>query len=119
MAPGGYLPNFEAALLSANSSLSSLQNLLDPKYGLIGGLNCKVLGEDFQRIINSVCGDFYSGLWGNRLALGISCFGLLFGSCCMVCSGSRHCRESTKKAKVADLNTTNNSKARMREEVTL
>jgi hypothetical protein len=41
---GGYLPNFATAISAANSSLSTVQSLLDPKYGLIGGLNCKVLG---------------------------------------------------------------------------
>lgn len=63
----------------------------------------------------------YSSLWANRLAIGISCFGLLFGSCCIVCSGSRHYRQSIKKSRVSNLETTTKSKAKLgeREEVTL
>lgn len=38
------LTTLSTAQSSVNSSLSSLDNLLDPQYGMLGGLNCKVFG---------------------------------------------------------------------------
>lgn len=38
------LTTLNTAQTSVNSSLSSLNNLLDPQYGMLGGLNCKVFG---------------------------------------------------------------------------
>ncbi len=32
------------------TDLSDINHIIDPKYGLIAGLNCKLLGEDFQRL---------------------------------------------------------------------
>jgi hypothetical protein len=38
------LTTLSTAQSSVNSSLGSLNNLLDPQYGMLGGLNCKVFG---------------------------------------------------------------------------
>lgn len=40
------LPNIFNTILS---DLSNINNIIDPKYGLIAGLNCKLMGENFQR----------------------------------------------------------------------
>ncbi len=32
------------------NSLANITTLTDPTYGLLAGLNCKIFGEDFQRI---------------------------------------------------------------------
>jgi hypothetical protein len=41
------LPNIFNSILT---DLSDINHIIDPKYGLIAGLNCKLLGEDFQRL---------------------------------------------------------------------
>jgi len=48
------------------------------------------LGEDFTRIKNVMCGNFFSMIYLNRLAMGIGGWGLLFSLCCFVCTGVRH-----------------------------
>jgi len=64
--------------------------LVDPKYGVIGGLNCKLFGEDFQTMIDTLCVNTFNSFYAHRLALGIGSWGLLFSLCCIVCSGVRH-----------------------------
>jgi hypothetical protein len=34
----------QSSLTAANSSLTTIDYLADPKYGMLGGLNCKVFG---------------------------------------------------------------------------
>lgn len=41
------LPNLFNNVLSG---LSTINNLIDPKTGLLAGLNCRLMGEDFQRL---------------------------------------------------------------------
>jgi hypothetical protein len=38
------LPNLFSNILT---NLNSIQDLVDPKYGFIAGLNCRLMGEDF------------------------------------------------------------------------
>lgn len=64
--------------------LSDISNLIDPKYGLIAGLNCKLMGEDFQRLEQATCGSIYSNIYITRLVLGISSYGILLSLCLAV-----------------------------------
>jgi len=87
---------------SINSSLSSIATLTDPTYGLIAGLNCLVFGEDFQRIENVLCGSLYNNFYVMRFAIGISCYGVLFAMCCIVCTGVRHYKHGERKHRIGD-----------------
>jgi len=84
------------------TSLNSIQTLTDPTYGLLAGLNCKVFGEDFQRIQQIFCGSMYSNMYTMRLAFGIIAYGVLFTMCCAVCTGVRHFKHMQRKDKVGD-----------------
>jgi len=37
-----------------------------------------------------------------RYALGISCYGVLFAMCCIVCTGVRHYKHSQRKTQIGD-----------------
>jgi len=88
------ITNVGTAMTTVNTSLSSVNSLLDPKYGMLGGLNCKVFGEDIQIFIDSLCINTFNSLYITRLAVGIASFGLFFSLFCIVCSGSRHFRQN-------------------------
>ena len=91
-----------AKISSINSSMVAINSLTDPTTGLIAGLNCLLFGEDFQRIQNVMCGSMYYNMYTMRYALGISCYGVLFAMCCIVCTGVRHYKHSQRKTKVGD-----------------
>lgn len=44
----------------------------------------------------------YYNLYVMRYAIGISCYGVLFAMCCIVCTGVRHYKHGDRKAKVGD-----------------
>ena len=96
------LHQMESLFTSINSTLSSIATLTDPKTGLVAGLNCLIFGEDFQRIHEVMCGSMYYNMYVMRLAVGISCWGVLFAMCCIVCTGVRHLKHSERKNKVGD-----------------
>ena len=73
---------------------SSVEVIIDPKYGLIAGLNCQIIGEDLQLVIGSICISNFNTLYITRLLMGIAAFGILFAMCCIVCSGVRHFKHS-------------------------
>ena len=77
-----------------NTSLSSINRLIDARTGLIAGLNCHLFGEDLQRIPNILCGSMFNNFYILRYALGTSCYGALFAMCCTVCTGYRYKRHS-------------------------
>lgn len=95
----GNLATLDGALTGVSPTINSLNTLLDTKYGMLGGLNCRLFGEDFQTIINTSCVLGYNSLFQIRLALGICCLGLFFASFCAVCAGSRHARQADKRNK--------------------
>ena len=49
-----------------------------------------------------MCGSMYYNMYIMRYALGISCYGVLFAMCCIVCTGVRHMKHSERKGKVGD-----------------
>ncbi len=95
-------------LNAVNSSLTSIISTLtttfdtitDPTYGLIAGLNCKIIGEDLQTMVSSICVSNFNTLYITRLLLGIAAFGILFAMCCIVCSGVRHFKHAERKDKI-------------------
>ncbi len=84
-----------------NTLKSSLSVIIDPKYGLIAGLNCQIIGEDLQLVVGSICVSNFNTLYITRLLMGIAAFGILFAMCCIVCSGVRHFKHSERKDRVS------------------
>jgi hypothetical protein len=87
------ITSFGTQVNNAKTSLSTIQNLTDPNYGMLAGLNCKLFGEDFVTFQNVICGSFYNNVYLIRLTFGICAWGILFALCCSVCSGVRHYKQ--------------------------
>lgn len=85
-----------------NNAMLLINNMIDPTYGLVAGLNCLVFGEDFQRIQQIFCGSIYTNMYTMRLAIGIASYGVLFMMCCAVCTGVRHFKHAERKGRVGD-----------------
>ncbi len=95
------LNGVNASLTSIISTLTStFDTITDPTYGLIAGLNCKIIGEDLQTMVSSICVSNFNTLYITRLLLGIAAFGILFAMCCIVCSGVRHFKHAERKDKI-------------------
>jgi hypothetical protein len=69
---------------------ATLSGIVDPKYGLIAGLNCLLIGEDINDLLNTLCVSNFNTIYLTRLVMGIPSFGILFALCCIICSGRRH-----------------------------
>lgn len=85
-----------------NTNLASIVALTDPNYGLLAGLNCKIFGEDFERIQKILCGSVYSSVYTMRMSFGLIAYGVLFMMCCAVCTGVRHFKHMQRKEKIGD-----------------
>lgn len=104
------LGTFSTSITSINTQLTtdqpqitSLGEILDTKYGMLAGMNCRLLGHDFQNIVDANCIGMFNSFYTLRLSFGISCFGLFFSLCCMVCAGSRHARQNeSRETKIED-----------------
>jgi len=95
----GDLATLDGALAGVNTTINSLNSLLDTQYGMLGGLNCRLFGEDLQAIIDTSCVLGFNSLFQIRLALGICSLGLFFASFCSVCAGSRYARQADTRDK--------------------
>jgi hypothetical protein len=90
------IDSFRSVLNTVNAGLSTIQNLTDPTYGMLAGLNCRLFGQDFITFQNIMCGSLYNNVYMIRLAFGIAVWGILFTLCCTVCSGVRHFKQIGK-----------------------
>lgn len=88
---------FTNAITALNLVVSTV---IDPNQGMIAGLNCLLLGEDINLIVNTTCNKLFNTFYFLRLTLGISAFGILFSLCCTTCSGVRAFKHSTRKGAV-------------------
>lgn len=89
---------------NAQSSLNSASaSVTDPTYGLVAGLNCRLIGEDIQRATTTFCQSVFTVSYFTRLVLGLASFGILFSLCCGVCTGVRFHKHEIRK-----LNSANN-----------
>ena len=79
---------------------SAAASVIDPKYGLIAGLNCLLIGEDVVRITKVICNEAFNNIFFMMLICGISSFGILFSMCCAVCAGVRHYKHSERIGKL-------------------
>jgi hypothetical protein len=82
-------PALASTFASILQGLDSIKTLVDPKYGLIAGLNCRIIGEDFQRTQQSLCGSLYTNLYATRLALGIASYAILLALCLFSCTARK------------------------------
>ena len=99
----GDLSTLDGSLSGVNATINSLNSLLDTRYGMLGGLNCKLFGEDFQNIVDTSCVLGFNSLFEIRLALGICSLGLFFASFCVVCAGSRFARQSERRSEKEEM----------------
>ena len=83
-----------------NSLTATVDGITNPKFGLIAGLNCLIIGEDLETLVNAVCVSNFNTLYITRLLMGIAAFGILFSMCCIVCSGVRHFKHSERSGKL-------------------
>lgn len=79
---------------------STADKLTNPSYGLIAGLNCRVIGEDLVIAKNTVCVSFFNSMYFLLLTVGITSFAFLFGICCVTCTGVRHYKQEQTKIKI-------------------
>jgi hypothetical protein len=87
------------AITALNSAAATVT---DPQYGLMAGLNCRLIGEDIQRASNTFCQSIFNISYFSRLVLGLASFGILFAMCCGVCTGVRFYKNSIRKLNSAD-----------------
>jgi hypothetical protein len=83
------LPNLFSSITTSSASIVTL---LDSNTGIVGGLNCSLVGQDAVRVINTSCSDPVDNMYLVRLATGIISYFLLVSLCCIVCFGNRHAR---------------------------
>ena len=94
-------PTFVNAI---NSLKTTAESVTDPKYGMIAGLNCRLIGEDIQRTFDTLCQSLFTITFYIRLVMGLASFGILFSMCCGVCTGVRFMKHEIRK-----LNSANNA----------
>ena len=83
-----------------NTLTATVDGITNPRFGLIAGLNCNIIGEDLETLVNAVCVSNFNTLYITRLLMGIAAFGILFAMCCIVCSGVRHYKHSERISKL-------------------
>jgi len=83
-------PTFTNAI---NALKAASATVTDPQYGLVAGLNCKLIGEDIQRTFDTFCQSLFTVTFFTRLVMGLTSFGILFSLCCGVCTGIRFMKQ--------------------------
>lgn len=83
------LPNLFTTI---NTNMASISSLTNPTYGIFGGLNCSVIGEDAQRVRGTTCGTAFTHTFIIRMVTGIIAYLLLASLCFMVSFGNKHSR---------------------------
>lgn len=89
--------DFTTAFNNLNSSISEV---VDPQYGLMKGLNCRVLGEDIVNAKNTICVSLFNSVFFLLVTMGTTSFALLFALCCITCTGVRHYKQDVIKGRV-------------------
>lgn len=55
------------------------------------------MGEDVVRMNNSICISMFNSLFFTFVTTGLISFSLLFGLCCIICTGVQHYKDSIKR----------------------
>ena len=82
---------------AVNTMASVAQNVTDAKYGLVAGMNCRLIGEDFNTFTDTFCQSFFTVSYFARLAIGCASFGILFAVCFGPWTGVRFYKHSIRK----------------------
>lgn len=90
---------FNNAVTAMDAAASTVT---DSKYGLVAGLNCRLIGEDFVTLSDTFCKNVFTVSYFSRLALGCASFGILFAICCGACTGVRFYKDSIRKLNSVD-----------------
>jgi hypothetical protein len=77
-------------------------SVTDSKYGLVAGMNCQLIGQDFTTITTTFCQSLFTVLFFSRIVVGCASFGILVAICCGACTGVRFYKHSLKKIKSID-----------------
>lgn len=100
----GYKAKIGSLGTTFSNTISHLEaivtSVVDPQYGLLAGLNCLLLGDDLNLVINSTCTSFFNTFYFLRFSLGVAAFGILFTLCCTTCSGVRAYKHMSRKGSI-------------------
>ena len=77
--------------------VTGFSSLADPKFGLIAGLNCRVLGEDATLFVKTFCNNALTVSFLLAIIFGVVGYLILFISCCSVCLGVRHYKKQEEE----------------------
>ena len=64
--------------------------------GSFNGVDCTVIGESIWEFRDSYCIGMIQSVRFNIICLCLICFGTLFVSCCVTCTGVRHLKHLQK-----------------------
>lgn len=87
--------DIDTAYLALNTTVN---NLIDPTYGVLQGINCLLMGEDLITMKDTICVTLFNSFYFLFATIGCASFAFLFSMCCAVCSGVRHYKQSEKKS---------------------
>lgn len=73
-------------------------SVFDPQYGLLSGLDCRVVGEDMSYTAASLCNHSFVHSFILRIMFIISGFSILVLLCCVTCLGCNNYRAQTQQA---------------------
>lgn len=73
---------------------TNLGTVVDPKSGLIAGLNCKVLSEDVNLTIQTICDSTFAYVFFQRIMFAIAGWAIMILACFSVCFGVHSYRMS-------------------------
>jgi hypothetical protein len=80
--------------------MKTASSVFDPDKGMLNGLNCAIMGDDVNLILDTFCTQLFNTIFSLRLCLGIAAFGILFAMCCSTCSGIRHFHQLTSSTDI-------------------
>lgn len=89
------LQNIGESFGNASTVLATnLGTIADPDIGLIAGLNCKVLSEDVNLAVQTVCDSTFAYVFVQRILFAIAGWAIMILACFSVCFGVHSYRMS-------------------------
>lgn len=85
-------PGLTNTIATINSNLASISSLTDPTYGIFGSVNCKVIGEDAERVRGTTCGTEFTKTYLTRIIVGTLSYLILVALFFLVAYISRRAR---------------------------
>lgn len=85
-----------------NNLMVNAESIVHAQEGLLAGLDCRLVGEDMTRMVDSICIMTFNQLFFTFVVLGLISFSLLFSICCIVCVGVQHYKHAIKQQRVQE-----------------